>query len=56
VFGWPGIGRLLVESIFSRDFPIVQGIVFVYAVLLVLVNLVTDALYTLVDPRIRYYG
>jgi peptide/nickel transport system permease protein len=56
VFGWPGIGRLLVESIFSRDFPIVQGVVFVYAVLLVIVNLATDALYTLVDPRIRYYG
>jgi len=56
VFGWPGIGRLLVDSIFSRDFPLVQGVVMMYAVLLVVVNLAVDVLYTWVDPRIRYYG
>jgi len=52
VFAWPGIGRLLIDSINARDFPIVQGIVMVYAVLLILVNLATDILYTLIDPRI----
>jgi peptide/nickel transport system permease protein len=52
VFAWPGIGRLLVEAIAARDFPIVQGIVIVYAVLLILVNLIVDLLYTVIDPRI----
>jgi ABC-type dipeptide/oligopeptide/nickel transport system permease component len=56
VFAWPGIGRLLVDSIFARDFPMVQGIVFVYAVLLVVVNLVVDLLYTWIDPRISFHG
>ena len=54
VFGWPGIGRLLVDSIFARDFPVVQGIVLVYAALFILVNVVVDVLYVIVDPRIRY--
>lgn len=56
VFAWPGVGRLLVESIFSRDFPMVQGIVLVYAFLLVVVNLTVDLLYTWVDPRISFHG
>ncbi len=54
VFGWPGMGLLLVESIFSRDYPMVQGIVLVFAFLVALVNLGVDLLYALVDPRIRY--
>lgn len=54
VFGWPGIGRLLVDSIFARDFAVVQGIVLVYAALFILVNVVVDVLYVVVDPRIRY--
>ncbi len=54
VFGWPGIGRLLVDSIFSRDYPMVQGIVLVFAFLFALVNLLVDLLYGLLDPRIRY--
>ena len=54
VFGWPGIGRLLVDSIFSRDFPVVQGIVLLLAASFVAVNLVVDVLYAYVDPRIRY--
>lgn len=54
VFGWPGIGRLLVDSIFARDFAVVQGIVLVYASLFILVNLVVDVLYVYIDPRIRY--
>lgn len=55
VFGWPGIGRLLVDSIFARDFPMIQGIVFTYAVMFVVVNIITDLLYTVVDPRVRLY-
>ncbi len=54
VFAWPGIGRLLVDSIFSRDFPTVQGIIVVYALLFIVVNLVVDVLYALVNPRIQY--
>jgi peptide/nickel transport system permease protein len=54
VFGWPGIGRLLVDSIFARDFAVVQGIVLVYAALFILVNVVVDVLYVIIDPRIRY--
>ncbi len=54
VFGWPGIGQLLVDSIFARDYPMVQGIVLVFAFLFILVNLAVDVLYAYVDPRIRY--
>lgn len=54
VFGWPGIGRLLVDSIFARDFAVVQGVVLVYAALFILVNVVVDVLYVYIDPRIRY--
>jgi peptide/nickel transport system permease protein len=54
VFGWPGIGRLLVDSIAARDFAVVQGLVLVYAALFVLLNVFVDVLYVVVDPRIRY--
>jgi ABC-type dipeptide/oligopeptide/nickel transport system permease component len=54
VFAWPGIGRLAVFAISSRDFPVVQGTVLVIAVLFVLVNLAVDVLYAYVDPRIHY--
>ncbi|MBX5464437.1 MAG: ABC transporter permease [Clostridia bacterium] len=54
VFGWPGMGQLLVNSIFARDYPMIQGIILVYATLVVLINLLVDLLYTAVDPRIRY--
>jgi peptide/nickel transport system permease protein len=54
VFAWPGIGRLLVDSIGSRDYPVVQGIVFLLAVSFILINLLTDLVYAVVDPRIRY--
>lgn len=56
VFAWPGIGRLLVDSISARDFPMVQGIIFVFAGMFILVNVITDLLYTVVDPRVRLYG
>jgi peptide/nickel transport system permease protein/oligopeptide transport system permease protein len=54
IFSRPGVGRLAVDAILSRDFPLVQGTVLFGATVYVLVNLAIDALYTLVDPRIRY--
>lgn len=54
VFSWPGVGRLLVDSIFSRDYPVVQGVVLMLAVAFIFVNLLVDLLYAYVDPRIRY--
>lgn len=54
VFSWPGIGRLLVESILARDYPVVQGAVLVIALSFIMINLIVDMLYGLVDPRIRY--
>ncbi len=54
VFSWPGLGSLLVESVFKRDFPVVQALVFISGVLFVVVNLVVDVLYAVIDPRIRY--
>ena len=53
IFAWPGIGRLLFEGIFSRDFPLVQGIVIMAGITIILINLVVDILYAWVDPRIR---
>lgn len=53
VFGWPGIGRLLVGSVTSRDFAVVQAILILTAVTMVLTNLAVDFIYTLVDPRMR---
>src|SRR5262245_39372490 len=54
IFAWPGIGRLLIQSIGFRDYPLVQGCILLIAVTYVGMNLVTDLLYGLVDPRIRY--
>jgi peptide/nickel transport system permease protein len=56
IFAWPGIGRLLVESIFARDFPVIQGCVFIIAVMYIIVNLLVDLSYPLLDPKIRYEG
>ncbi len=52
VFGWPGLGRMVVEAIFNRDFPLVQGAVMVYAFTFVIANLIVDILYTYLNPRI----
>jgi ABC-type dipeptide/oligopeptide/nickel transport system permease component len=54
VFSWPGVGRLLVQSIGFRDYPLVQGCILLIAVTYVAMNLITDLLYGVVDPRIRY--
>jgi peptide/nickel transport system permease protein len=53
VFAWPGVGRLAVQAIYTRDFAVVQVTVMVTAVLFVVINLATDVLYVLLDPRIR---
>jgi ABC-type dipeptide/oligopeptide/nickel transport system permease component len=53
VFAWPGLGRLLVQSILARDFPVVQAAVLLLATTFVAINLVTDLIYGLLDPRIR---
>lgn len=52
VFEWPGIGRLAVEAIFARDYPVVQGVVIVYAFTFAAANLIVDVAYTLLNPRI----
>ena len=54
IFSWPGVGRLMVDSISERDFPVVQAGVFVIAVVFVAINLIVDVLYAYLDPRIRY--
>jgi peptide/nickel transport system permease protein len=54
VFSWPGIGRLMVDSILARDYPVVQGAVLLLAVFFVLINLVVDVVYAFLDPRISY--
>ncbi len=53
VFGWPGLGRMVVKAIFDRDFPLIQGTVMIYAFTFVMANLVVDVLYTYLNPRIR---
>ncbi len=54
IFAWPGIGRLIVDGIYTRDYPVVQGCVLVIAIGTVLVNLATDLTYAWVNPRVRY--
>ena len=53
IFSWPGLGRLAIDSVFQRDFPLVMATVIVGAVLVILGNLLSDVLYVLVDPRIQ---
>jgi peptide/nickel transport system permease protein len=54
VFAIPGLGRLTVDAILRRDYPVIQGIILVFSGAYVAVNLVVDMLYTVLDPRIRY--
>ncbi len=54
IFAWPGMGKLVVDAIFFRDFPVVQTILILSATIFVVINLVVDLLYIVVDPRIRY--
>jgi peptide/nickel transport system permease protein len=54
VFAIPGLGRLTLDAILRRDYPVIQGVVLIFSFVYVLVNLAVDLIYTLVDPRIRY--
>jgi peptide/nickel transport system permease protein len=54
VFAWPGMGKLIVDAIFFRDFPVVQTVLILSATVFVAINLIVDLLYTVLDPRIRY--
>jgi ABC-type dipeptide/oligopeptide/nickel transport system permease component len=54
VFAWPGVGRLVVQAIFSRDYPLVQATVLVLSVIFVAVNLLVDLIYLYLDPQISY--
>jgi ABC-type dipeptide/oligopeptide/nickel transport system permease component len=54
IFNWPGLGRLMVDAILSRDLPVLQGAIFFFAIIFILVNLLVDILYTWADPRISY--
>jgi peptide/nickel transport system permease protein len=53
-FSWPGMGRLLLERIYMRDYPTIQGVIIVFALIVAVVSLVVDILYALIDPRVRY--
>ena len=54
IFSWPGIGRMAVQAIQARDFPVVRGVVLVSACIVVFINLIIDLSYGFLDPRIRY--
>jgi peptide/nickel transport system permease protein len=54
VFSWPGLGRLVVEAVYERDYPLVVGSILIFAIIFVIVNLITDIFYTYIDPRIHY--
>jgi len=54
VFAWNGIGRLAIQAIFQRDYPLIQGFILMFAIIVVLISLIVDLLYAWIDPRIRY--
>ncbi len=54
IFAWPGIGKWLIESIGRRDYPVVQGGILLVATIIIVVNLIVDILYGVVNPRIRH--
>ena len=54
VFNLPGLGRLVVEAVLARDYPVIQGLILLFALVYVLINLLVDVSYTIFDPRIRY--
>jgi peptide/nickel transport system permease protein len=54
IFAWPGMGRVIYDAIFQRDYPLVMATSFIFAVIVVLGNLIADVLYAVADPRIRY--
>ena len=54
VFGWNGVGRMAIQAIFQRDYPLIQGFILMFAIVVVLVSILMDVIYALLDPRIRY--
>ena len=54
VFAWNGVGRLAIEAIFQRDYPMIQGFILVFACIVVTVSIIVDLLYAWLDPRIKY--
>ena len=54
VFNLPGLGRLVVEAVLARDYPVIQGLILFFSFIYILINLVIDLLYTVFDPRIQY--
>jgi peptide/nickel transport system permease protein len=54
VFNLPGLGRLVVEAVLARDYPVIQGLILLFSFAYILINLLVDVLYTVLDPRIRY--
>jgi len=56
VFNWPGLGRLAADSVFQRDAPVLLGILILSSTLVVIINILTDIVYRLIDPRIRVGG
>lgn len=54
VFNLPGLGRLVVEAVLARDYPVIQGLILLFSLIYILINLLVDVLYTVFDPRIRY--
>jgi peptide/nickel transport system permease protein len=54
IYSWPGMGRLFVDGVEARDYPLIMGLILVLAIVILLVNLLTDIAYALVDPRVRY--
>jgi len=54
VFAWPGVGRLLVDSVTYRDYPVIQALVLMFSLQFILINLLVDVLYIFANPEIRY--
>jgi peptide/nickel transport system permease protein len=54
VFVWPGMGSLLIEGLQSRDYPLIIGLVLVYTTMFVIINMIIDICYAVIDPRIRF--
>ncbi|MCK4683003.1 ABC transporter permease, partial [Candidatus Bipolaricaulota bacterium] len=54
VFGWPGLGRLVINAVYTRDYPLVQGAVLIYALTYVVMNFIADLLYAVLNPKVRF--
>ena len=54
VFSWPGLGQLIVQAVYGRDMAIIQACVFVIAILAIIISLITDIIYSMIDKRIQY--